>query len=180
MTITIVPPHAPSVQPDDVWRRIGDWLQRHQTTIRMAQWTMVLVYGVLLIVPVFLPLPDRAAYLWTNFTRFAQFIFWGIWWPLVLLSTALVGRIWCGIFCPEGAISEFASGRGRGRAIPRWLMWPGWPTVAFACTTLYGQMTSVYQYPRPTLLILGGSTFAAALIGFLYGRNKRVWCRYLC
>ncbi|RWG22958.1 MAG: 4Fe-4S binding protein [Mesorhizobium sp.] len=180
MTITIVPRHVASVQPDDVWRKIGDWLQRHQAAIRTVQWTMVLAYAVLLIVPVFLPLPDRAAYLWTNFTRFAQFIFWGIWWPLVLVSTALVGRIWCGVFCPEGAISEFASSHGRGRAIPRWLTWPGWPTVAFACTTLYGQMTSVYQYPRPTLLILGGSTLAAALIGFLYGRNKRVWCRYLC
>ncbi|RWM39469.1 4Fe-4S binding protein [Mesorhizobium sp.] len=180
MTITIVPRHAPSIQPDDVWLKIGDWLQRHQATIRSVQWTMVLVYCVLLIVPVFLPLPDRAVYLWTNFTRFAQFIFWGVWWPLVLLTTALVGRIWCGILCPEGAITEFAGGHGRGRAIPRWLMWPGWPTLAFACTTLYGQMTSVYQYPAPTLLILGGSTLAAALIGLLYGRNKRVWCRYLC
>ena len=180
MTITIVPRHVSSARSDDAWRKAGDWLQRHQGAIRTVQWTMVVLYGVLLIVPVFLPLPDRAAYLWTNFTRFAQFIFWGIWWPLVLLTTALVGRIWCGIVCPEGAITEFASRYGYGKAIPRWLTWPGWPTLAFASTTLYGQMTSVYQYPAPTLLILGGSTLAAALVGFFYGRNKRVWCRYLC
>ncbi|MER8461826.1 4Fe-4S binding protein [Mesorhizobium sp. M1396] len=172
--------HVRSVPPGDIWQRLGRWLQRHQGSIRAVQWIVVLVYGILLVVPVFLPLPDHFAYLWTNFTRFAQFVFWGIWWPLVLLSTALVGRMWCGILCPEGAITEFVSGHGRGRAIPRWLMWPGWPAVAFGCTTLYGQMTSVYQYPAPTLLILGGSTVAAAVVGYFYGRNKRVWCRYLC
>jgi polyferredoxin len=161
-------------------QKIGDWLQRNQSSIRTVQWTVVLVYAVLLIVPVFLPLPDNTAYLWNDFTRFAQFTFWGVWWPLVLLSTALVGRIWCGILCPEGAISEFASAHGRGRAIPRWMTWRGWPTIAFACTTLYGQMVSVYQYPRPALLVLGGSTLAAAAVGYLYGRNKRLWCRYLC
>lgn len=184
MTIRIPPDversPAPVVGRPDIWERIGDWLQRHQRTIRVTQWTVVGVYAVLLIVPVLLPLPDNAAYLWSDFTRFAQFVFWGIWWPSVILGTALVGRIWCGLLCPEGAISEFASGHGKGRATPRWMTWPGWPTVAFAGTTLYGQMISVYQYPRPTLLILGGSTVAAAIVGYLYGRNKRVWCRYLC
>ena len=181
MTIRIpVPVRALPVPESDIWQRIGEWLQRHQSAIRRVQWSVVSIYVVLLVVPVLLPLPDHTAYLWSNFTRFAQFVFWGIWWPFVLLSTALVGRVWCGLLCPEGALTELVSGHGRGRAIPRWMTWPGWPTVAFGSTTLYGQMISVYQYPYPALLILGGSTLAAVAVGYLYGRNKRVWCRYLC
>lgn len=173
----------PSILPGerlDIWARIGDSLQHHQRTIRTVQWTVVAVYIVLLVVPALLPLPSNAAYLWTNFTRFAQFIFWGIWWPFVILATALVGRVWCGLFCPEGTITEFASSLGKGKATPQWITWPAWHTIAFASTTVYGQMVSVYQYARPTLLILGGSTVAAAIVGYLYGRNKCVWCRYLC
>lgn len=35
-------------------------------------------------------------------------------------------------------------------------------------------MTSVYEYPKPTLLTLGGSALAAVAVSLLYGRNKRV------
>jgi len=161
-------------------KRIGEWLARNQATIRRIQWAVVVIYFTLLTVPAFLPLPGSASFIWNDATRLAQFVFWGLWWPFVLLSTALVGRVWCGLLCPEGAITEFASRHGRGRAIPRWMLWGGWPTTAFICTTVYGQMTGVYQYPKPALLILGGSTAAATVVGYVYGKNKRIWCRFLC
>ncbi len=159
---------------------VGEWLRRHQRTINAAQWAIIALYVLLVAVPAFLPLPTRTAHLWNNLTLFAQFCFWGLWWPFVLLSMVVVGRSWCGLFCPEGALSERVSRHGLGLAVPRWIRWRGWPFVAFALTTIYGQMTSVYQYPKPVLLILGGSTGGAMLVGYLYGRDKRVWCRYLC
>lgn len=159
---------------------VGDWLLRHQAHVRGLQWAVLLVYALLVVVPAFLPPPARHAHLWSSLTLMAQFAFWGIWWPFVLLSMVVVGRAWCGFFCPEGALSEWASRKGRGGAVPRWLRWGGWPPLAFVCTTVYGQLLSVYQYPKPALLILGGSTLAAVAVGWLYGRNKRVWCRYLC
>jgi polyferredoxin len=160
--------------------RTGDWMLRHQRAIRIVQWLVVVCYVVLLIGPALLPLPIRTEHIWTNLTLFAQFVFWGIWWPFVLLSMIFVGRLWCGVLCPEGKLTEAVSAHGKGWAVPRWLSWGGWPFVAFACTTIYGQMVSVYQYPKPVLVILGGSTAAAIAVGYFYGRNKRVWCRYLC
>jgi polyferredoxin len=160
--------------------RLGDAMARHGRTIRTLQWLVVAIYLLLLVVPVLLPLPPRTAHLWNNMTLAAQFAFWGIWWPFVLLSMVLVGRTWCGVFCPEGTLTEAASRFSLGRAVPRWITWRGWPFAAFVVTTVYGQMVSVYQYPAPVLLILGGSTVAAVAVGLVYGRNKRVWCRYLC
>jgi polyferredoxin len=159
---------------------LGDTMRRHRRTIQALQWAVVGIYLTLLVVPVLLPLPPRTAHLWDNMTLAAQFAFWGLWWPFVLLSMVLIGRTWCGVFCPEGALTEAVSRFSLGRAVPRWITWGGWPFVAFVATTVYGQMVSVYQYPAPVLLVLGGSTVLAVAVGLVYGRNKRVWCRYLC
>lgn len=160
--------------------RLGLWMRRNRSLILAAQWGVVIFYGFVVIVPAFLPLPGEADHILDNLTRFAQFLFWGIWWPFVILSVMTMGRAWCGLFCPEGALTEFVSRWSLNRHIPRWLKWAGWPFVAFVLTTLFGQMVSVYEYPKPALLILGGSTIGAIVIGLLYGRNKRVWCRHLC
>ena len=129
------------------------------------------------------PPQDKTPYaaLWhERLVLLAQYLFWGVWWPFVILSMMFVGRVWCGVLCPEGALAEFASRHGRGLSIPRWLRWSGWPFVAFVLTTIYGQLVSVYEYPQAALLILGGSSVAAAAVGWFYGKGKRVWCRYLC
>jgi hypothetical protein len=165
---------------DRLLARAGDFLLHHRGLIQATQWTMVTIYVTLMVVPLAVPLPGRLDHVWTHVTLFAQFVFWGIWWPFVLVSMILVGRMWCGVMCPEGALTELAARHGRGRAIPRIVTWAGWPFAAFASTTIYGQMVSVYQYPAPVVLILGGSTVAAIVVGWLWGRDKRVWCRFLC
>lgn len=160
--------------------RLGLWMRQHRGVILAAQWMVVLFYTGVVVVPAFLPLPGEADHILDNLTRFAQFLFWGIWWPFVILSVMTMGRAWCGLFCPEGVLTEFASRWSLNRHIPDWLKWAGWPFVAFVLTTVFGQMVSVYEYPKPALLILGGSTLGAIAVGLLYGRNKRVWCRHLC
>jgi len=84
------------------------------------------------------------------------------------------------VFCPEGTLTEAASRFGLHRPVPHWMRWGGWPFVAFALTTIFGQLVSVYQYAPAALVVLGGSTIAAIAVGLVYGREKRVWCRYLC
>ncbi len=171
---------APSAPLAGLTHRAGIWLRDNQRAIRAVQWIVILSYAALLILPLFAPMPTRLSHIWSNAVLLAQFAFWGLWWPFVLVSMVLVGRSWCGIFCPEGALAEIASEHGRGHSTPRWMKWKGWPFTAFACTTIYGQMVSVYQYPMPVVIVLGGSTLAAMVVGFFYGRDKRVWCRYLC
>ena len=158
----------------------GEWLRRHSRIVARVQWIVVVAYVVLVGVPALLPLPPEDARWFNNLTVFAQWAFWGVWWPFVILSMFVVGRAWCGLFCPEGTLTEAASRVGLGRAVPRWLKWGGWPFVAFALTTIFGQLVSVYQYPAATLLVLGGSTVAAIGVGLVYGRGKRAWCRHLC
>ncbi|QID16277.1 4Fe-4S binding protein [Nitrogeniibacter mangrovi] len=159
---------------------VGAWMRRYRGVIVGIQWGVLAAYLVLVAVPAFLPLPERAAHIWDDLTLFAQFVFWGIWWPFVLVSMMLLGRVWCGVLCPEGFATEQVSRFGLGRPVPRWIKWGGWPFVAFLGTTIYGQLVSVYQYPKAVLLVLGGSTVAAIAIGLVYGREKRIWCRHLC
>jgi polyferredoxin len=83
------------VRADRAAHALGDWLLRHQSAVQAVQWCVVGVYRVLVAVPALLPLPDRAAHLWTNLTLSAQFAFWGVWWPFVLLSMVLVAE--CGV-----------------------------------------------------------------------------------
>jgi len=168
------------VRLDRALAALGERMARSRRLIVGVQWAVVAVYAVLIVVPTLVPLPGRLDHVWNHVTVFAQFVFWGIWWPGVLISMILFGRLWCGVLCPEGALSERASRFSLGRAVPRWITWKGWPFVGFLGTTIYGQMISVYQYPAAVLVILGGSTCAAIVVALLYGRDKRVWCRYLC
>ncbi|HUO97800.1 MAG TPA: 4Fe-4S binding protein, partial [Rhizomicrobium sp.] len=50
--------------------------------------------------------PTAAAW-YERLVLLAQYLFWGVWWPFVILSIMFMGRVWCGVLCPEGALAEF-------------------------------------------------------------------------
>lgn len=160
--------------------RVEAALLRHPRFLPALHLVMVLVYLTLILLPPFLPRPPEDATPFSSFVRLSQFVFWYVWWPFVVLSMIVFGRAWCGFLCPEGALAAWASRFGGNRPIPRWMRWGGIPLVAFVGITIYGQLTGVYEYAAPQLLILGGSTALAMTVALIYTRRGWVWCRYLC
>lgn len=138
------------------------------------------VFVVVITLPLFLSEAPETATPLTHFTTFANYLIWGLWFPLVFLSVIFTGRSWCGLFCPMGAGTEWANKVGLRRAIPGWLRWEGTPAVSFILTTVWGQTVGVRDHPEAAALVFGGTMLAALIIGFLYGRKKRAWCRHLC
>lgn len=165
----------------DGWlQRAGDTLQRRQDVVRRIQWLFVAVYYFLLIGPAVMPQLASRAEVFSSLAGWAEIVFWGIWWPAVILGTLLFGQFWCGVFCPDGALTEKISRHGRGGKIPGWVRWPGWPLLAFSVVLVYEHLVDAYRVPRAILLSVGGASLLALLCGYFFGRGKRVWCRYLC
>ena len=158
----------------------GNLLQRRQDVVRCLQWGFVVIYLSLLLLPVLLPMTPVDAAIVRRVAFSAEVIFWGIWWPAVILSVLLVGQFWCGVLCPDGTLTEFASRHGRRGKIPTWVRWSGWPLLGFSLIYFYEHVVDAYSQPGVILLTVGGASLLALLTGALLGRGKRVWCRYLC
>jgi hypothetical protein len=157
----------------------GDALRRRQDVVRLIQWLLVAIYLLLLVMPVMAPLQEHAR-VFNSIGRFAEALFWGIWWPSVILGTMIFGQFWCGLLCPDGTINEFVSHYGKGWKMPAWLRWPLLPLTGFFLLTLYSHLIDAHRQARGTLLVVGGMSVLAVLTGLLYGRGKRMLCRYLC
>lgn len=159
--------------------KLGITLKRHRKTVTFIQWLLVILYFVLLLVPVLIQHWGSEKF-YVRISDFSRLMFWGVGWPVIILSIMLLGRIWCGLLCPDGTLTEFISRHGQKRSIPRWIRWKGWPCTILVTTVLYGQLIGVYDNFPATLILLGIPTCLALACGFLYGNGKRIWCMYLC
>ena len=166
------------------WPRLAAWLEdlfvRHRDRLVWLHAAFFLFFLALIILPLWLPEPPESATPLNNFTAFSIYAMWGLWFPLVFLSVIFTGRSWCGILCPMGAASEWANRKGLQRPIPAWVRWEGTPIVSFLVITILGQTVGVRDHPEAMAEVFGGTLLAAILLGFLYGRNKRAWCRHMC
>lgn len=172
-----IPPRKLSVS---IPQRLGDFLQRRQDIVRLLQWSCAALYLAFLLTAVFMLLPASGAAPFTPLATFATTIFWGLLWPGMILGTLLFGQFWCGLFCPDGLMTEFISRHGRAGKIPLTLRWFGWPLFAFAILMVAGHLLNALRSPTVTLLLLGSGSLAAWATGYFLGRGKRLWCRYLC
>lgn len=153
---------------------------RYKDYITLIHAGMFVVFMALLFLPLFLSEPGEHDTPLDHFTVLANYLIWGLWFPLVFLSVIFSGRSWCGLLCPMGAASEWANKKGLQRAIPGWLRWEGTPVVSFIFITVLGQTVGVRDHPEAIAEVFGGTMLAAIVIGFIYGRNKRAWCRHAC
>lgn len=160
--------------------RVEAFFVRWRERLVWVHAAMFLFFLAVVLVPAWLPEPPEQAGPLEDFTRFANYALWGLWFPLVFLSVLATGRSWCGLLCPMGAASEWANRHGRQRPIPAWLRWEGTPLVSFILVTILGQTVGVRDHPEAIAEVFGGTLLLAVVIGFFYGRNKRAWCRHAC
>lgn len=174
---------AEAPQRSGVTLSIERFATRYRAQLAWVHVAMFFGFGALTIIPLFLPVPiSRTQHFWNNFTLFANFVIWGLWFPLVFVSVIFTGRSWCGLLCPLGAASEWANRVGMKRPIPRWVRWRGTPIVSFVVITILAQTVGARDYATGIAEVFGLTFAAAAVLGFVYGpgRGTRAWCRHMC
>ncbi|MFM8661104.1 MAG: 4Fe-4S binding protein [Cyanobium sp.] len=115
----------------------------------------------------------------------ALLVFWAWWWPLILLTYPLVGRLWCS-FCPFMVWGEIAQRAARALGW-RPARWPHGDNDAWAAPLLAAGFAAILRWEElanladtawlsSCLLLL---ITAGAVVGSLRF-EKRFWCRHLC
>ena len=183
-TLAGIPIHIEGAHRPGLWptatAAIEAFFVRYRDYLVWVHVVMLLFFLAVIVLPLFLPEPAEHSGPLDNFTCFALFAMWGLWFPLVFLSVVFSGRSWCGLLCPMGAASEWANKKGLQRAIPAWVRWEGTPIVSFLIITTLGQTVGVRDHPEAMAEVFGGTLLVAIALGFVYGRNKRAWCRHMC
>jgi hypothetical protein len=111
-------------------------------------------------------------------------VFWAGWWPAVMISFPLLGRIWCSI-CPFMAVGNLAQTavESMGVQLKKWPKWVDtWgPLFAFGLFFVILVWEELWNLPESgalsawlLLLITSGAVFNQVQF------KDRVWCRHLC
>jgi ferredoxin len=103
---------------------------------------------------------------------------WILWWPAVIFTFFLVGRIWC-VICPFGYVGDVAQKMVTlGRTPPRLLKNMWWRLGLFLLLTWFTALFALDRSPRGTAWLALVLTFGAVALAVVY--KKRVFCRYVC
>ncbi len=131
----------------------------------------VLALTVLMALLGFFDIQDGARNLATKLT-------WILWWPGIIFTFILVGRLWC-VMCPFGALNEWAANLAKSkRSLPKFLRNLWLPTLLFVILTWADEQLGIIRSPQMTAWLIAVFAFLATATGVFF--QRRSFCRYLC
>ena len=108
----------------------------------------------------------------------AVLLTWILWWPAVIFTFFLVGRIWC-VACPFGFLGDLAQKIFSLRwKIPGIFKNMWWRLGLFLTLTWVSTLWALDRWPRGTAWLALGITLGAIALGLVF--QKRAFCRYVC
>jgi NAD-dependent dihydropyrimidine dehydrogenase PreA subunit len=115
-------------------------------------------------------------------SNLVSLLVWGLWWPAMIWTAVLFGRIWCAV-CPLELVANVAERLGRAIGMKQWVLakWfrAGWLIVAlFALIQMLVVGAHLHRVPAYTSMFLWALLGTAALAGFLF--KDRAFCRGFC
>ena len=103
---------------------------------------------------------------------------WILWWPAVIFSFLLLGRIWC-MACPFGYMGDIAQKIFcLQKKVPKIFRNMWWRLGLFLALTWATTLWALDRWPWGTAWLALSITFGAIAFGLVY--EKRAFCRYVC
>ena len=119
----------------------------------------------------FLDINDGAKNLATKLT-------WLFWWPGIVITFILVGRLWC-VLCPFGTLNETAEKLAKPkRMFPRPLRNLWLATFFFVILTWADEQLGIIRSPQMTAWLIVFFALLSIATGIVF--QRRSFCRYLC
>lgn len=111
-------------------------------------------------------------------TNLATKLTWILWWPGIIFTFILVGRLWC-VMCPFGTLNEAAAKAARSeRIFPKALRNLWLATFLFVVLTWADEQLGIIRSPQMTAWLILFFTLLAVATGLFF--QRRSFCRYLC
>ena len=116
----------------------------------------------------------------TNLTTLAV---WGLWWPGMIVTVILLGRVWCTV-CPLELLDRLGDGFARRIGLPRArlgkFLRAGWLVVAtYLALQLLVAGWSIHRTPHYTAVFLLALLGLAFVTGLVF-REPRSFCKAFC
>jgi len=111
-------------------------------------------------------------------TNLSNSFIWDTWWPLLILSSVIFGRVWC-MVCPVEMITSFFAKIGLKYKRPGWIL-SGWIIPVFYALIVIVGVTILEIDFKPVytawyLLII---VVISIMSGLIFEKNT--FCRYIC